>query len=49
MWEVLSKHSMPCKLREDMDLDECKEWYEGHRKSVSVITRGHPMVWKLLV
>ena len=48
-WEVLSKHCMACKLREDMDSKEYKEWYEGIRKSVSVITRSHPMVWKLLV
>ena len=48
-WEVLSKHCMACKLREDMDSEEYKEWYEGHRESVSVITRGHPMVWRLLV
>ena len=40
---------MAYKLREDMDSEEYKEWYEGHKESVSIITRGHPKVWKLLV
>ena len=49
-WEVLSKHCMACKLREDMVRKSIKkEWYEGHKESVSVITGGHPMVWRLLV
>ena len=31
-WEVLSKVCMACKLREDMDLEEYKEWHEGHKE-----------------
>ena len=33
--EVLSKHCMACKMREDMDSEEYKEykeWYEGHKE-----------------
>ena len=31
-WEVLSKHCMACMLWEDMDSEEYKEWYEGHKE-----------------
>ena len=41
-WEVLSKHCTACKLREDMDVDseEYKEWYEGHKKKCECNYKG---------
>ena len=47
-WEFLSKH-LASKLREDMIRKSIKSCMKGIRKSVSVITRCHPMLWKLLV
>ena len=39
-WEVLSKHYVACKLREDMDSEEYKEWYEGHKEECECNYKG---------
>ena len=39
-WEVPSKHCMACKLREDMDSEEYKEWYEGHKEECECNYKG---------
>ena len=40
MWEVLSKHCMAYKLREDMDSEEYKKWYEGHKEECECNYKG---------
>ena len=38
--EILSKHCMACKMREDMDLEEYKEWHEGHKEECECNYKG---------
>ena len=48
-WEILSKHSMACKLREDMDSEEYKEWYDGHKEECECNYKGSSNGMELLV
>ena len=48
VWEILSKH-YGLQVEGRRIQKSIKIGMKGIRKSVSVITRGHTMVWKLLV